>query len=164
LSIIITTVSDKRCHPTGGATSQLVAANSCVPGILNNCILGRFGIVEEDTLLLQYVRGLASRRVISECATHRTLTGCTRSSYQVRRLDLFGSATPDDIDPSRSDVDFLVGFEPGSTLNAQEQYFGLKEELEALLDRPVDLLVASAVKNPYIRKSIEETRENLYAA
>ena len=84
--------------------------------------------------------------------------------YQVRRLDLFGSATRDDFDPTRSDVDFLVEFEPGGTLKALEQYFGLKEGLEALLDRRVDLVVASAVKNPYIRKSIEETRENLYAA
>ena len=83
--------------------------------------------------------------------------------YQVRRLDLFGSATRDDYDPSRSDVDFLVEFEPGGALKALDQYFGLKEGLEALLGRPVDLVVASAVRNPYIRKSIEETRENLYA-
>ena len=84
--------------------------------------------------------------------------------YEVRRLDLFGSATREDFDPSRSDMDFLVEFEPGGTLKALDQYFGLKEGLEALLERPVDLVVASAVKNPYIRKSIEETRENLYAA
>ena len=83
--------------------------------------------------------------------------------YQVRRLDLFGSATRDDFDPSRSDVDFLVEFEADGALKALDQYFGLKEGLEALLGRPVDLVVASAVRNPYIRKSIEATRENLYA-
>ena len=36
--------------------------------------------------------------------------------------------------------------------------------LQALLDRPVDLIEASAVKNPYIWKSIEASRETLYAA
>ncbi|PKB79367.1 MAG: hypothetical protein BZY88_13745 [SAR202 cluster bacterium Io17-Chloro-G9] len=84
--------------------------------------------------------------------------------FHVRRLDLFGSATGEDFDPSRSDVDLLVEFAPGGTLKALDQYFNLKEALEALLDREVDLVVASAVKNPYIWKSIEESRETLYAA
>ena len=84
--------------------------------------------------------------------------------FHVRRLDVFGSATRDDFDPARSDVDFLVEFEPPGALGALHQFFGLKEALEALFDRPVDLVVESAVKNPYIRKSIEETRENLFAA
>ena len=84
--------------------------------------------------------------------------------FHVRRLDLFGSATGEDFDSSRSDVDLLVEFEPGGAMKALDQYFGLKEAMEALFDRQVDLVVASAVKNPYIRKSIEETRESLYAA
>ncbi|MDQ3480300.1 MAG: nucleotidyltransferase domain-containing protein, partial [Actinomycetota bacterium] len=32
--------------------------------------------------------------------------------FRVRRLDVFGSAIRDDFDPGRSDVDFLVEFEP----------------------------------------------------
>ena len=84
--------------------------------------------------------------------------------FHVRRLDLFGSATGDNFDPRHSDVDLLVEFVPGGTLNALDQYFGLKEALETLLDRRVDLVEASAVKNPYIWKSIEESRESLYAA
>ena len=84
--------------------------------------------------------------------------------FHVRRLDLFGSATGEAFDPSRSDVDLLVEFEPVGAMKALDQYFGLKEALEALFDRQVDLVVASTVKNPYILKSIEETRESLYAA
>jgi predicted nucleotidyltransferase len=88
--------------------------------------------------------------------------------FHVRRLDLFGSASQGAFDPSRSDVDLLVEFGPSEELKALDQYFGLKEALkealEELLDRPVDLVVSSAVTNPYIRKSIEETRESLYAA
>ena len=84
--------------------------------------------------------------------------------FHVRRLDLFGSATGEDFYPSLSDVDLLVEFESGDTIKALDQYFGLKEALEALFGRPVDLVSASALKNPYIRKSIEETRESLYAA
>ena len=39
-----------------------------------------------------------------------------------------------------------------------------KEELEALLGRKVDLVELSAVRNPYLRASIEQSRENVYAA
>ncbi len=87
---------------------------------------------------------------------------CAR--FRVRRLDLFGSAARQDFDPSQSDIDLLVEFEPGGQLRALDQYFGLKEAFEALLGRPVDLVVASAVRNPYIRESIERSRETLYAA
>ena len=84
--------------------------------------------------------------------------------FLVRRLDLFGSATRADFDPNRSDVDLLVEFEPDTALRALDQYIGFKHALEALFGRPVDLMVASALKNPYIRRGIEESRETLYAA
>lgn len=84
--------------------------------------------------------------------------------YHVRQLEVFGSGVRQDFDPSRSDVDLLVEFEPGSSLKALDQYFGLKESLESLLGRPVDLVVAGAVRNPYLRASIARDRETLYAA
>ena len=52
--------------------------------------------------------------------------------FHVRRLDVFGSAARGDFDPARSDLDFLVEFEPlqrGADLDA---FFGLKEALEQL--------------------------------
>ncbi len=84
--------------------------------------------------------------------------------FHVRRMDLFGSATRADFDDTESDVDFLVEFEPNAPMDALDQYFGLKDELEMLLERRADLVVDSAVENPYVRKSIEESREILYAA
>ncbi|MBL8200162.1 MAG: nucleotidyltransferase domain-containing protein [Chromatiales bacterium] len=82
----------------------------------------------------------------------------------VRRLELFGSAVRDDFDPVASDLDFLVEFDAASTLPALEQYFGLKEELEALFGRPVDLIMPRAVRNPYVQAEIERDRRLLYAA
>ncbi|MCE7903165.1 MAG: DNA polymerase III subunit beta [Gammaproteobacteria bacterium PRO9] len=82
----------------------------------------------------------------------------------VRRLELFGSAVRDDFDPVASDLDFLVEFDADSTVPALEQYFGLKEELEALFGRPVDLVMPRAVSNPYVRAEIERDRRLLYAA
>jgi predicted nucleotidyltransferase len=85
--------------------------------------------------------------------------------FHVRRLDVFGSAgRGGGFDPARSDVDFLVEFEPGAHGGAFDLYFGLKEALEALLGRPVDLVVEKAVRNPYVRAGIERSRETVYAA
>jgi predicted nucleotidyltransferase len=83
--------------------------------------------------------------------------------YCVVRLELFGSAARgDDFDPARSDVDLLVEFTPGSDLDPLAQVFDLKAALEALFERPVDLVEAGAVKNPYLRASIERSRRLLY--
>jgi hypothetical protein len=83
--------------------------------------------------------------------------------YAVRRLEVFGSAARGaDFDPARSDADFLVEFEPESGLPALEQYFGLAEDLEKLLGRPVDLVESRAVKNPYLLAGINKARELVY--
>jgi hypothetical protein len=52
--------------------------------------------------------------------------------YRVQRLALFGSALREDFDPERSDLDFLVEFEPLPTGTYADTYFGLLEALEHL--------------------------------
>ncbi|HJS42173.1 MAG TPA: nucleotidyltransferase domain-containing protein [Gemmatimonadales bacterium] len=84
--------------------------------------------------------------------------------FHVRRLDLVGSATRGDFDPARSDFDIVVEFGPADGLRALDMYFGLKEELETLLGRPVDLIMPAAVVNPYVRANMERDRTTLYAA
>ncbi len=83
--------------------------------------------------------------------------------FHVRRLDLFGSAARGDFDSKRSDVDFVVEFEKDAPGKALDAYFGFKEALEALLGRPVDLVMAGAIENPYLRSSIDQSRETVYA-
>jgi hypothetical protein len=61
-------------------------------------------------------------------------------------------------------VDFLVEFLPLPSGQPFECYFGLREELEQLLGRPVDLVVTRAISNPYFLKSISGHRQVLYAA
>ena len=87
---------------------------------------------------------------------------CTRMG--VRRLEVFGSAARGDFNPASSDIDFLVEFEPDIEGTALGSYFGLKDELEALFARPVDLVMPSAVRNPYVRAEIDRSREVVYAA
>lgn len=83
--------------------------------------------------------------------------------YGVRRLELFGSATTDAFDPHRSDLDFLVAFDANPP-DLFSRYFGLKESLEALFGRDVDLVMIGAMQNPYFIESVNKTRQLVYAA
>jgi predicted nucleotidyltransferase len=87
---------------------------------------------------------------------------CVR--HGVVRLDAFGSALRDDFRPDESDLDLLVEFAPMEPYARVDAYFGMLEELRALLGLEVDLVMAGAVKNPYIARDIERTRRMLYAA
>lgn len=82
--------------------------------------------------------------------------------YGVRRLLVFGSAVRADFDEGTSDVDFLVEFHDNLP-NRFDAYFGLKEALEALLGRPVDLVSRSAMENPYFAESVASTGQELHA-
>ena len=84
--------------------------------------------------------------------------------YGVRRLELFGSAASGRFKPDESDLDFLVEFEPESPLGYADRYFGLLEALQEILGCPVDLVVSSAIRNPYFRDAVDRTRRLLYAA
>ena len=85
--------------------------------------------------------------------------------HRVQRLDLFGSAATGAYRPDESDLDFLVEFEPTDIPGARaDAYFGLLEGLEELFGRPVDLVVDSAIENPYFRESVEQSRAPVYAA
>jgi predicted nucleotidyltransferase len=94
------------------------------------------------------------RKQISEaCARHG-----------VARLHVFGSALNADFRPDESDLDLLVEFAPMEAYARVDAYFAMLEELRALLNIRVDLVMAGAIKNPYIAREIERTKEILYAA
>lgn len=95
---------------------------------------------------------------------HRAELEALCRRYRVLRLDLFGSAATGKDRPGESDLDFLVEFGPLPSGLYADTYFGLLESLEQLFGRPVDLVVASAIKNPYFRESVERTRATVYAA
>ncbi len=82
----------------------------------------------------------------------------------IRRLDLFGSAVGGSFDPASSDVDVLVEFDLRPGFDYFGTYFDLKEGLERILGRPVDIVSATSIRNPYFRDQVMRTREPLYAA
>ena len=85
--------------------------------------------------------------------------------YGVARLEVFGSATGDAFDSERSDVDFLIEYQPETELGPwMGRYFELRERLEALLGRPVDLVMTGALRNRYFIQTVNQSRRLLYAA
>lgn len=84
--------------------------------------------------------------------------------FGVKSLAVFGSATSESFDPSRSDIDFLVSFDTARQARRFEDYFGLKEALEALVRRPVDLVTPEALANPYFAAALEKNCEEIYVA
>jgi predicted nucleotidyltransferase len=81
---------------------------------------------------------------------------------RVKRLDLVGSASRDDFQSEQSDIDVLVEFDGLDRLF--DRYFELKIRLEEQLGRQVDVIQDSAVKNPYVRRSLNRDRVRIYGS
>jgi predicted nucleotidyltransferase len=82
--------------------------------------------------------------------------------YGVRRLDLFGSAATGAFDPATSDRDFVAAFADTRSPGYADRYLSFAEELEALFDRPVDVVTERSIRNPYFRQAVEASRQTIY--
>ena len=79
----------------------------------------------------------------------------------VKRLGLFGSAVSDNFSQT-SDVDVLVIFDSDKNIDLFDKYFELKEQLQEIFKRQVDLVVDKKFRNPVLRESIDRTRTIIY--
>jgi predicted nucleotidyltransferase len=95
---------------------------------------------------------------------HRPQIEVLCRKHHVRRLDLFGSAARGEFDAASSDLDFFVEFESYESPTIADQWFGLQEDLEALLQRKVDLVSVKTATNPYFLEVANRNRVTLYAA
>lgn len=81
--------------------------------------------------------------------------------HKVDKLYLFGSAVSGNFSED-SDIDVLVEINEPDPLNKGELLLSLWNELEAYCGRKVDLLTNNALRNPYLKESIERTKKLLY--
>jgi len=92
---------------------------------------------------------------------HELANLCLR--YKVERLDLFGSAADGTFHAGTSDLDFLVRFlNPEPTGDYADRYLDLAEAMERLFQRPIDLVTEQSVRNPYIRRLVDASRQLVY--
>ena len=100
-------------------------------------------------------------RFASEPETRRAEPVRICAELGVRRLELFGSSTRS---ASPRDLDFLVDLGERPPSDYATAYFALRERLEALFAKPVDLVTPQRLANPYFRQRVEQEKILLYAA
>jgi predicted nucleotidyltransferase len=84
---------------------------------------------------------------------------CTK--YNVSELYVFGSVLTERF-KNESDIDLIVDFDDMDVFNYADNYFDFKFALESVLNRKVDLLEKKAIKNPFLKKSIDSSKKIIY--
>jgi predicted nucleotidyltransferase len=94
----------------------------------------------------------------------RAAVRAVSANHPLARVEVFGSVVSGAAD-ARSDVDLLVEFLPDAEVGLLEMG-ALREDLEGILGRPVDVISRAAVEksgNPYRRRSILAAPVTVYA-
>lgn len=81
--------------------------------------------------------------------------------HKVIRLFVFGSVLTDRFN-EESDIDFVVDFDRENVTDYFDNYFNLKYALEDLFKRKVDLLEEQTIRNPYLKKSVDQNKTLIY--
>jgi predicted nucleotidyltransferase len=90
------------------------------------------------------------QRIIDLCKKHK-----------VNKLFVFGSILTCKFN-DQSDIDFVVDFSKIDLAEYVNNYFDLKESLQKLLGRDIDLLEDKAINNPVLRRNIDRTKQLIY--
>ncbi len=89
-------------------------------------------------------------KVIEICKTHF-----------VERIFVFGSILSDKFS-KKSDIDFLIKFQGVDLLEYFDNYLDLKNKLEILFDRNIDMVEEQTLRNPYLIASINRNKKLLW--
>ena len=81
--------------------------------------------------------------------------------HKVQEMYLFGSILSDKFNNS-SDIDMLIKFCQIDLLDYFDNYMDLKEKLEQLFNRHIDLVENQAVRNPIFRNVLEREKQLVY--
>ena len=82
--------------------------------------------------------------------------------HGLKELALFGSVLGEHFGPS-SDIDVLVEFLPDGNPSLYD-LVDIKNELEAILERKVDVVEKTGLQNPFRRSAILSNHKVVYAA
>lgn len=88
--------------------------------------------------------------IINLCKTHK-----------VKELYAFGSVLTSNF-KADSDIDFIVDFLPQDILDYADNYFDFKFALEDTFNRKIDLLEDKAIKNPYFKQVVDQSKQLIY--
>ncbi len=81
--------------------------------------------------------------------------------HNVKSLFAFGSITTEAFTP-QSDIDLLIDIDSSDPIDYTDNYFAVKFQLEKILKRQIDLLEQKSLRNPYLKKQINQTKVRVY--
>ena len=109
-----------------------------------------YGNATHPDLMLQQIIQSRNSEFLSICQSHH-----------VETLYAFGSSVTDRFHAD-SDIDLLITVDEEDPLERGEALLSIWDQLEAFFQRQVDLLTDSSIKNPILRKNIDQTKVLLY--
>jgi uncharacterized protein len=83
--------------------------------------------------------------------------------HGIKRLAVFGSAARGAA-TAASDIDLLVEFEDVESPGYADRYLNFAEAAESTLQRPVDVLTTKSLRNPFLKKRIEQEAVEIHAS
>ncbi|AGC78172.1 nucleotidyltransferase family protein [Nonlabens dokdonensis DSW-6] len=81
--------------------------------------------------------------------------------YKVSTLAAFGSVLREDFNDT-SDIDFAIDFNETDPIKYANLYFELKQKLEELFKRKIDLIELRAVKNKFFKEELDKNKVTIY--
>ncbi|WP_194973966.1 nucleotidyltransferase family protein [Aquiflexum lacus] len=81
--------------------------------------------------------------------------------YKVKNFSVIGSVLTDNFS-ANSDIDFVVDFDENDPIKYTDLYFQLKDKLENILKREIDLIEERGIKNSFFKKEIDKSKVVIY--
>lgn len=81
--------------------------------------------------------------------------------HEVNKLFVFGSVLTNRFNDD-SDIDLVVDFNKIDLADYVNNYLDLKDSLQKVLGREVDLLEDKAISNPILRRNIDKNKRRIY--
>ena len=94
--------------------------------------------------------------------TYRKILAQLCRQNKVKSLYAFGSVLTTHFN-NDSDIDMVVEIDSTNPIVYADCYFNLKFALQDLFNRPVDLLENKAIRNDYLRREIDNSKQLIYA-
>lgn len=99
--------------------------------------------------------------MVKELKEHMAQINQLCKAHQVKTLFAFGSVLSDRF-TKESDIDLVVDIDSKDPIDYSDHYFAIKFQLENILNHSIDLLEDKAIKNPFLKKQIENTKVLVY--
>ncbi|MBI5885597.1 MAG: nucleotidyltransferase domain-containing protein [Deltaproteobacteria bacterium] len=92
---------------------------------------------------------------------HLTQIRAVLQDNKVQKAYFFGSVCTEDF-TDKSDIDIIINFQEGlDPLTRGDLWWNVYFSLEEMLKRPIDLLTENSIENPYLKKELERTMQEI---